>query len=505
MNHLRIVLLLFILFYTSSLFSSPLPKLIPYKKGAKWGYADSTKKIIVPCRFTSVDPLRNGYAAVYSSDNKFGFIDSTGKIYHEAEFDYDHHRSIGVFEGNFMRAQKNGKCGLINKKGNWTVQPLYDYLDIQEPNKIYASLGKTAGYIDTTGKIIFPFLYDYVYEETTGFYVVRKNEKYGLADKKNKIIIPVKYDQVGYAGEGIFFVSKDSVPGKPYPKYSGFVDSTGKDICPVIFRYHGKFSSGLAPVSSGRKWGFVDRNGKIVIDTIYDHVSNFSCNRACVTRDGKYGYIDLSGKLITEIKYSTWNVKLNPGQPFKNNFAIVEMNGKPGMIDTAGKEILPCGEYSGIWWQEEYGFYILNRGAYSDASRKIFYPNGQLINSMDCRDPVLFRGGPRLVALSAHDSVFFYQALNGDTLNNRIYHFGSNSIPTWYLGFHEGLGLIIENSNVGFIDVTGKTVVPCKYYKVTSFENGIAFVRTVTKDEKGISHENFKGYIDRYGTEYWED
>lgn len=48
----------------------------------------------------------------------------------------------------------------------------------------------------------------------------------------------------------------------------------------------------------------------------------------------------------------------------------------------------------------------------------------------------------------------------------------------------------------GFIDKTGKIVIPCKYNTAYPFDKGIAWVRL--NDAK-------RGYISKNGTEYWED
>ena len=56
-------------------------------------------------------------------------------------------------------------------------------------------------------------------------------------------------------------------------------------------------------------------------------------------------------------------------------------------------------------------------------------------------------------------------------------------------GFDEGLGLVQTESGYGFIDTTGKMVIPPKYLEVKPFYEGLAAVRVGDK----------WGFIDRSG------
>ena len=67
----------FILLFTE-LKAQKLPALIPYRKGDKWGYCDSTKKIIIEPKYDYAYVFQNGFAFV-SLNGKATTIDSVGK------------------------------------------------------------------------------------------------------------------------------------------------------------------------------------------------------------------------------------------------------------------------------------------------------------------------------------------------------------------------------------------------------------------------------------------
>lgn len=57
--------------------------------------------------------------------------------------------------------------------------------------------------------------------------------------------------------------------------------------------------------------------------------------------------------------------------------------------------------------------------------------------------------------------------------------------------FHDGLARVYKNEKYGFIDMTGKEVVPCIYYYANDFHEGLA----------KVGKENNYGYIDKTGKE----
>jgi len=59
------------------------PPLIPYRKGKKWGFCDSGKKMVLPTVFDGAYPHSEGIAQVRSGDGELGYIDSKGTQYWE--------------------------------------------------------------------------------------------------------------------------------------------------------------------------------------------------------------------------------------------------------------------------------------------------------------------------------------------------------------------------------------------------------------------------------------
>ena len=101
-KHLLLLIAFGNLFLETTL-AQKLPDLIPYRKGNKWGYCDSTKKIIIPCK------------------------------YEEANF----------FEHGLGKIKLNGKYGMINGKGKIIIKPKYSSLEFNNINLIVAGIDNT--------------------------------------------------------------------------------------------------------------------------------------------------------------------------------------------------------------------------------------------------------------------------------------------------------------------------------------------------------------------------
>ena len=105
--------------------------------------------------------------------------------------------------------------------------------------------------------------------------------------------------------------------------------------------------------------GYVLANadGELLNDTVYEDAGCFyDQNLAPVKLNGKWGYINLQGELVTDTVYEPVygvdyanNYALRYASPLLNGYAAVCRDGKWGVIDSTGKEHIPC-EYEYAAW-----------------------------------------------------------------------------------------------------------------------------------------------------------
>ena len=83
--------------------------LFPVKQDGKWGYIDKTGKIVINPQFDSATSFSKGLARVVIGD-KWGYIDKTGKIVINPQFD-----SAASFCDGLARVVIGDKWGYIDK------------------------------------------------------------------------------------------------------------------------------------------------------------------------------------------------------------------------------------------------------------------------------------------------------------------------------------------------------------------------------------------------------
>src|SRR5882762_11324102 len=149
LNHLNLILLTLVL---SAMLLGAQPKsretkiLFPVEKDDKWGFIDRTGRIVVPLQFDSANDFHEGLALVTAKGKKL-FIDETGRIVITPQFDIVHDFSEGVAAVNIGET-RIPNLGLISNPGKW-------------------------GYIDKTGKLVLPLRFTHAEDFSEGMAGVR--------------------------------------------------------------------------------------------------------------------------------------------------------------------------------------------------------------------------------------------------------------------------------------------------------------------------------------------
>lgn len=147
--------------------SSPNDSLGVFCTDGKRGYYNSyTGKIVVPAQYRRAWVFSEGLAAV-QKNGMIGFINRKGEVV--IPFRYPYHGnplSEFVFDnGHCIVADTTGKCGIIDRKGEWVIQPKYDNIDAYDEYVIASSAGvrKQLTYDE---KVINSFVVDNITELT---------------------------------------------------------------------------------------------------------------------------------------------------------------------------------------------------------------------------------------------------------------------------------------------------------------------------------------------------
>lgn len=300
------------------------------------------------------------------------------------------HKDELNFEGDYAPLMYKGKYGFVNKDGVLVTPFKYDevkksewyltFVELQTPLWSHSFIVKEKGkwgLLDDKLNTLFECIYDHELIESEGMIAVCKQGKWGFINYKGIEVIWSQYDAVGKFINGLAMVKRDGL--------FGYIDKKGNVKVPIEYedcrderRESG--SEELALKKNG-KWEYTNFNGQPTIPMCLneDEIFEFHNQYAITRSNGSYhlkhklGQIIWSAQFIerregeevyrisSNDKYNLLNLSvqsnlLNPDalkRPlakewyehigrFVDDMAVVKRNGLYGVINTKGKEIIPC-------------------------------------------------------------------------------------------------------------------------------------------------------------------
>lgn len=299
------------LFLISFAAEARLPDMIPYRKGKVWGYCDSTKKILIEPKFTSVS-LFDGDYAVASSDNLFGIIDRSGNTILPFRYAWLEQTDSNKY---YIVCDAKERYGLISLKGDTIIPVEYTWISSVSPEYFACTKGKNMNLFHCNGKLVFSLKNsdwemspEYIPE--SGAFIVYNKDNRGVIDTNGIIKIPFDYYSVeftlckeyecfgkrkqDYFTSGFQRLPEDHAEcSKKYPRlryvsisklendkskkrlYGWYDNELKKYAVSPRYEYTGYFHQGYALFCEEGKYGFVDTNFRQVIEARYSNVSNF--------------------------------------------------------------------------------------------------------------------------------------------------------------------------------------------------------------------------------------
>jgi len=320
----------------------------------KFGYIDRTGKIVIEPKFENGGGFQEGLARV-KLYGKWGFIDKAGKVVVKPAA-YD---CCCDFQEGLARINLSGKWGFIDRTGKIVIEPKFDDSGFFQEDLARVKLSGKWGFIDKAGKVVVKPAYDFCCDFRKGLASVKINGKWAKIDRTGKIVIEPKFENGGFFQEGLASIK---LSGK-----WGFIDRTGKIVIEPKFDDSGDFQEGLANIKLSGKWGFIDRTGKIVIEPKFDDSGFFQEDLARVKLYGKWGFIDRTGKIVIKPQYIR-------ASNFSEGLATIKRFSKCGLIDKTGKIVVKPAYYDiGAFQEGIADVWIGGKSGYIDRTGKYIW------------------------------------------------------------------------------------------------------------------------------------
>ncbi len=309
---------------------------------------------------------------------------------------------LSASDGDFLLAKEATGYGLINREGTYVMDPVLDQLEHTRGNfyfghdesqyllieggdmkanvrynsfhKITYENGLMLEYIH--GKLRRVMEEDGILLDAVGMEEVKmidrdlynirfRDGKIGLLGKKGWLVKPMaEASEIRFGSEGLFPASSQGT--------FGFVNAEGEWVIPSQFSETTLFAEKLAGYKTSGQWGIVNSGGVLVSTPDWDEIKPFEKGKAIAKRADKFHLIGSSGE------------KLSSGfdhiSRTKDGFFLVENDGKSGLLDTEGNEVLPL-EFERIN-REKKDFVIVRK----EGKTGVIKDSGEVIFPLDYQD-----------------------------------------------------------------------------------------------------------------------
>lgn len=193
--------------------------IVLFAKKGKRGFCNivTNEVIVEPTTYTKAWIFSEGLAAV-EKNGYIGFVNTNGKVAIKFKYSYrGNPLSEFVFHnGHCVVADSSNRIGVIDQRGRWVIQPLYDNIELAKDYAIVYKDGEFKKQIDFQGNVLQDGIIDYInnlyYEvnytdlqtgeqnvgraKNTNFYEYRVGGYSGLVDSEGGIITPPIYTDI---------------------------------------------------------------------------------------------------------------------------------------------------------------------------------------------------------------------------------------------------------------------------------------------------------------------
>lgn len=340
-------------------------------------------------------------------------------------------------------------CGVMDSRFNKIFQGQYQLLAPFNAGRLFVRQGNMQGIINYKGDTLLAFDYtSIIYADSICY--LEKNGLKGIMDTQCHILIPPLYSRVTCCNKDLYFARLNGG--------WGLLDGHGRELTGFAYDEEpGSFVNGYAVVHQAEYpvggYGFIDLSGHEVSKLKYENVDNFREGFACVQRDGKWGLINKHGEEVLAPEYYEAHCS--------GRFSLFRQKDRLYSVYKASTDTVIVLRYDAV-------------GCFSNGLAKVSSHNkwGYIDTQF------------RKVIPPQYDQIGdFYNRLATVQLGEKygvVNSAGRKVVPIIYdLCFVSSQPLIMvkTGSLYGFLNKQGKPVIPVEYYSAEYLEDGKVMLR----------------------------
>lgn len=470
------------------------------KQNKKWGLIDMQNRTIIPCTYDALNYLGTDTSVLVTAQAngiRYGYIDRNGNIAIPADLKLS--KSLG---NGFIGFSRTGKWGVMRTNGQIVCGE--EYREILPFSEGFAAVkkGNRWGYIDTNGTEVVEPVYERAGNYRNGMARVVTKSRWGYIDKEGRLVVEAVFLQAGdFAGgaapvrtrEGYGLTDKDGKwLAKPQWSSLNLLDSGGTAFfvarndraCGLLNRY-GKWVVGMKyeafrylgegriACMSGNSWYLLDTTGKVVSAGSFGQIKPFTEGKAAATNGIAWGYIRTDGKYVIAPQFEA-------AAPFVDNMAYTIIDKTGQFIDTNGRVVIRIKKTDVLLAYSE-GKYLMGK---LDDHKEIKYMyfmtrHGVKVNRIQFKEAMPFENGAARVRVNGRQwGLISYTGYF--IVKPRFFLLGS---------FDNGLARFQMQYTLGLFTIDGKPVLPVAYDAIV-YDESLGMIRYERSNSMGYLHAN---------------
>ncbi|SDY17523.1 WG repeat-containing protein [Hymenobacter psychrophilus] len=228
-------------------------RLVPFRQGNRWGYADRRGRLVLPAHYDEAGPFADELAWVRMG-NLYGYIDGSGSPVTPVQY-----TRAGIFRNNQATVELNGDTFAIDPAGRrLSPAEAFEATDedpLEQGDVVRGPDGKV-GFRFTVGAARVPAIYDEIKDNYNGLLLVRQGPKWGVLDNRGRLVQPVQYDSVRRGGSPL-------LPAVRRNGRWGYLGPEGRRLIEPRYLRAAPFFGGVARVQApSGAFGYIDTEGR---------------------------------------------------------------------------------------------------------------------------------------------------------------------------------------------------------------------------------------------------
>lgn len=287
-----------------------------YKENGKWGLINFDGKVLTKNLYDSIENLEPSEGKfLVSQDKKYGIIDLKGNSIIKPEYDLcksDEYytNKDGYTKSGFIVANKSNdgyRYGYFNYRGKKFLDIVYNDIErvLKDDEKnvyLIASENGKYGLFNKSKKILNNDYIEIIYDDNVNLIMLQKNKKYGVASLDGKILLEANCEEI--YSRGIYLYVSQNGNNKVYDSNMNIVNINFNTTIYNTSNDNYRISTILN--NNITYYGILDKDKNTLVAEKYRYLEYLFKNYfISIDEDGKVGVINSSGKEIIDMKYAS--------------------------------------------------------------------------------------------------------------------------------------------------------------------------------------------------------